>query len=135
MPSTLATLGSDFNFTTDPLTHFPPTPLGGSLQVQCQPISIQDDAILENTEHFEVLLIVPVGAPRVLGGTSRMRVAITDNDMVEVGFTRTEIEVDEDASEEERRAEVCVQMVGEIEKEVSVSVRSQPGSADGECNL
>ena len=127
--SSIALLGNDFHFTSDLTTHFPPSL--DSQQLQCQQISIEDDAILENTEYFQVSLIPPVGVARLQVGVAEMRVAITDNDEVQVGFTETEIEVNEDGSAEERRREVCVRLEGEIEREVGVAVFSQPGNAHG----
>ena len=91
-----------------------------------------DDAILENTEHFEVRLIPPVGVARVLVGVVRTQVAITDNDEVRIGFAESAFEVDEDGDEEERRLEVCVELEGEIERAVGVGVSSVSGTADGE---
>lgn len=83
-----------------------------------------------------MLLIAPVGVARVQVGVTEMRVAITDNDEVRVGFTETEFEVLEDGLEEEERTiQVCVKMEGEIEREVGVSVASQSGSADSEYIL
>lgn len=126
-------LGSDIHFAVAPLSRFLPTS-PEALQTQCHQVSVVDDAILESTEHFEAVLVPPVGVARVLVGVSRVRFAIADNDMVTVGFTQTQFTVNEDGTKDERTVNVCVQMTGEIEREVSVSVISQPGSADGELN-
>ena len=61
---------------------------------------------------------------------SAMRVAITDDDSVSMRFTQTELTVNEDDPEE---VDVCVEMTGDIEREVSVSVTSETTSAsDGD---
>lgn len=124
----VAVNGSDFHFTAAPLSSFPPT-FPDTEEVQCHEVSIEDDAILESTEHFEVTLVTPVDVVRVLVGVAKMRVAITDDDTVNIGFTQEEFSVDEDG---DREVEVCVQMTGEIEREVSVLISTQPGTAGGE---
>lgn len=131
--SCAAQLNSDFHFTFDPLTHF--TPQSGAQQVQCQQIAIEDDAILEDTEYFQVQLIPPVGVARVQVGVVEARVGITDDDTVQIGFTETDIVVDEDGSEEDRRVQVCVELLGQIDRAVSVVVTSQSVTADGKCEL
>ena len=121
--SSPAVLGADYQFVA-PVT---PSFLPGSQQRQCHPVTIEDDSILENTEHFEALLTVEAARVSVL--TSRARVAITDNDFVSVGFNQTEFTVNEDDPEQ---VQVCVELTGEIERDVSVSIVGEPGSADGE---
>ena len=121
---------SDVHFNNETLFSFPIS--SASLSTQCHRVDIVDDEILENTEYFEGILTKgPVSMPRLTVGIDDIRVAITDNDMVTIGFTQTEVIVNED---DEQRIELCAELVGEIGKEVSVSVSSQPGTADGKSN-
>ena len=69
--------------------------------------------------------------PPPVVGVARMGVAIIDDDHVTIGFTRTEHVVDEDGTAEVRTLNMCVQMTGEIERQVSVSATSTPGTASG----
>ena len=119
--------GSDFHFDASPRNEFSPS--ADAVRSQCHSLVIVDDEILENTEHLEVVLTLPVGAARLLEGVTVMRVAISDDDTVMVGFTQTMHTVDEDASVGERTLDACVHMTGDIEREVSVLVTSQLGSA------
>lgn len=124
-------MGSDFHFSAESQSQFVPS--SEAEQSHCHEIAIEDDAILENTEHLEAVLAPPVGVPRLLVGVVRMQVVITDDDTVRVGFTQSQHTVDEDGTDEERALDVCTHMTGEIEREVSVLVTSQPGTAsDGE---
>ncbi len=70
--------------------------------------------------------------PRLLLDISRTEVTIVDNDMVTVGFSQTVYVIDEDGGDEERMTSVCIELIGEIERSVSVLVTSQSESADGE---
>ena len=124
-----AVQGADFLFTSAS-SSFPPT--SSTSTSQCHQVTILDDAVLENTEHLEAELTAPGGIARVSIGTSVVRAAIIDDDSVIVGFSQTDFTVDEDEPQE-LSVRVCVEMTGEIEREVSVSVASEHGSADGEC--
>lgn len=122
-----AVRGADFLFTTT-LSSFSPT----TSTSQCYQVTILDDLVLEDTEHLEAELTAPGGVARVSVGTSVVRAAIIDDDSVMVGFSQTDFTVDEDEPQA-LSVSVCVEMVGELEREVSVSVASERGSADGEC--
>ena len=128
-----AVSGVDYHFTADAQNQFNPS--SEPSQTHCHSITIVGDSILEDTEQLEAILTGPVGVARLSVGVDRMRVAIIDDDTVTVGFTRTEFIVDEDGELEDRSLDVCVQLVGETEREVSVSVASQQGTADGKRAL
>ena len=130
-PFISALAGSDFRFTADPGSHF--SPFAGNSATLCHRVTIINDEVLENTEYFEAVLEAPVGIPRMSLGTERIRVAILDEDIVRVGFTQTSFTVDEDADDQERRTEVCVELSGEIDREILLSITSQTGTASGEC--
>ncbi len=125
--------GADFRFTATAQSQF--LPAATALQTQCHTLVIVDDAILEDTERLQAVLTPPVGVARLQVGVTRMSVAINDDDSVRVGFTRTEHVVDEEGTAEARTLSMCVHMTGEIEREVFVSVASQPGTANGETSI
>lgn len=130
----IATLGSDFTFDAAAQNQFPPST--DSVRSQCHALVIVDDAILEDTEHLEAILTPPEGVARLQVGVTRIGVAISDDDTVTVGFNQTsQYVVDEDAeAEEDRVVNVCLQMMGDIEREVSVTVTSQAGTAQHRKN-
>ena len=120
-------------------------PLGETRQ--CVDISITDDEILEDEEQFLVYIfdsersrvreneggrgyveVVPPGSGtevEVLSGGVRSVVAIRDNDRVTIGMTVSEYTVEESSPE----VTVCLQIDGEIERKVDVSMRTVPGTA------
>ena len=85
--------------------------------------------MLENTEHFEIELFHDGVSGRVTINNGHVTVTIIDDDTVAVMFARTEIDVDEDSAE--RSGTVCVVLEGEISRDVSVIIKSHPGTAGG----
>lgn len=93
--------------------------------VQCTHITITDDQILESTELFKVLASSEM--PRVSVTPNTSNVFIIDNDHVTVGFEEVLFNVSEDL-ESERNITVCVELTGEIERRVLVTVATESAS-------
>ena len=104
----------------------------GSTRV-CTDVRIENDNALEDTEQFFVSLHV-TDESLYTGGdssdSSSVLVTISDNDLVTVSFERDELSVEE----EEREVELCVRLVGIIEKDVMVLLAPAPDTAHGKPN-
>lgn len=118
-------LDSDFSLNFPSFFTFPNST--ETHQTQCHQINIINDKILEGTEHFEIRLRAPEGVARISMGRDHTTVTIDDDDQVMIQFMQTEFSVDEDGSE--RTVQVCVVLEGEISRQVSATISTQPGTA------
>ena len=96
----------------------------------CTAIHVENDDILENEEHFLLNLLTADSALYTSGGRTNSSVVVTvsDNDSVNVSLVRDEQSVEEEGGE----VEVCVQLMGVIEREVVVTVFTEADTAHGE---
>ena len=119
-----ATGNSDFNPIDTELTF----QSLGSTRV-CADVRIENDNAVEDTEQFFVSLHVTDESLYTgdSSDSSSVLVTISDNDMVTVSFERDELSVEE----EEREVELCVHLVGIIEKDVMVLLAPVPDTAHG----
>lgn len=93
---------------------------------QCVTVPILDDSVSENPELFTVTL--SSDDPDVSSTVPTTNVLITDDDSVTVGI---EMET-YSSSEGDGVVEVCVVVVtGTLDREISVSLATSPGSAQG----
>jgi len=70
-----------------------------------------------------------VGMARVSVRISSETVSITDDDSVTVGFNQTQFTVTEDDPE---AVSVCVHLTGELERNISLAIESEAGSANSQ---
>lgn len=95
-------------------------------RMECVSIAIANDSILENTESFEVALS---SADRVVRFTQQTStVYIIDDDGVRVGLGDRAITVPE---EEGHAIPICVEVVGQFQRNIEVTLETQSGSAQG----
>lgn len=85
-------------------------------------------------ESFFVTIVVAV--PRVDVGLDTATVRLVDDDGVYVGLTQSVYTVEENGPDGRGGiVDVCVQMRGVIERNVTISLLTEPGDADGETEL
>lgn len=121
----LSLTGDEVDYTfTDPISVAFSNSLGVS--ISCASIDIVDDQILEATEQF--IVTATCDTPRVFVTDNTSTVNIIDNDSVNVGFVELLLNVSEDV-EIERSVTVCIELSGEIEKNVTVTIATE--SSDG----
>ncbi len=114
---------ADYTF-SDPLSLVFNNSLGTS--VGCASISVVDDQIFEATENF--IVIATCDTPRVSVTDNTSSVYIIDNDSVNVGFVELLVNVSEDV-EIERSVTVCIELSGEIEKNVKVTIATESSNS------
>ena len=93
---------------------------------ECINISVSNDSVLEDTEHFDVVLSSPDSAVHVMQGTSR--VYIIDDDGVRVGLRERSLVVPEGEGE---AVPICVEVVGRFQESIEVELESRSTSAQG----
>ena len=91
----------------------------------CASVPITNDNVVEESERFLVFLTTADEALHARGDA--VSVTVTDNDQVTVSLERAELSVEE----EEGEVELCVRLVGAIEKDVTVLLAPAPGTAHG----
>ena len=98
----------------------------------CTDVRIENDIAVEDTEQFFVFLTVADDS--LFTGdnsdSSSVPVTIADNDRVTVSFEREEVSVEE----EEGEVELCVRLLGVIEKNVMVLLAPVSDTAHGKQN-
>ena len=99
----------------------------------CMGIPIENDDILEDEEYFLLSMLTAdkalyTGNDEAAGKNSTVVVTVTDNDSVSVGLVVSEHSVEEEGGE----VEVCVLLMGLIERDVMVTLFTEPGTAYGE---
>lgn len=116
----------------DPISSIPffEGPSALSSRRECANISISNDSILEDTEHFDVALSSEDPAVRVTQGSSR--VYILDDDGVRVGLRERDIVVPEG---EGQTIPLCLEIAGRFQSSINVTLESQSDSAQGETRL
>ena len=92
---------------------------------KCESIEIEDDAILEDTEYF--ILQLTTSDDDVQLGIDSARIVVVDDDNVTVGLDHEAYSIDESSGQ----VTVCVSLTGDIERSVTVSVHTQPVTAQG----
>ncbi len=101
-----------------------------SSQRECVSISISNDTTLEDTESFEVSLSSPpLGVVHITRGDTT--VYIIDDDGVRIGLRERELSVVE---REGNSIPTCIELVGEIQRNIEVMVETQSLTANGESN-
>ena len=120
---------SDFSFSLPSLVSFLNST--ETQQTQCYQVNIINDNVLEGVESFEMILQAPENVDRVDVDIGHIIVTINDDDHVTIGFKQTEYSVAEDGSE--GGVNVCVLLEGAIDRDASVSIISQIGTAG--CKL
>ncbi len=96
------------------------------LRKQCVSISLNEDNVLENTESFQVFLTSQDSGVHTTAA-SVADVYILDNDGVRMGIQKREYEV----MEAQRIQPVCVDLLGRIEKSISVMLSTSSNTATG----
>ncbi len=96
------------------------------LRRQCVSIALNDDNVLENTESFQVFLTSQDSVVHTTAA-SVADVYILDNDGVRMGIQEREYEV----MEAQRIQPVCVELLGRIEKSISVMLSTSSNTATG----
>ena len=94
----------------------------------CTSIAITNDNAVEDTEEFKIFLRTADDSLYVTGENGS--VIISDDDRVAVSLERGEVSVEE----EEGTVEMCVQLLGVVEKNVEVSLALVADTAHGEPN-
>lgn len=90
--------------------------------------------MLESVESFFVTIVVEV--PRVDIGLDTATVRLVDDDGVYVGLTQSVYTVEENGPAGRGGiVDVCVQIRGVIERDVTISLLTEPGDADGKILL
>lgn len=131
MESFFSTANVDYTPQNSTFT-FPPS--SDTRQSICIDFHLIDDEVLESVESFFVTIVVAV--PRVNVGLDTATVRLVDDDGVYVGLTQSVYTVDENGPEGRGGiVDVCVQMRGVIERDVTISLLTEPGDADGEILL
>ena len=122
-PHTL-TVNTDYgNFSA--LVIFQPSP--ELVQQQCFNISITDDAIFEQDESFSVAIAATNLAVSL--HISRATVTIGDDDHVTVGLQGSEFTANEGSG----TLDICCDLIGQLERSVSISLETMPQTALGKC--
>lgn len=116
------------------------TPVNAELSFQpgattrlCRTVHIENDTILEDEEYFFLNLFTADSALYTEDDTSgssnssTVIVAITDDDSVSVSLLRDELAVEEESGS----VDVCVVLTGDIEREVTVTLSTEAGTANG----
>lgn len=97
----------------------------------CIEFHLIDDVALESVESFFVTISVAV--PRVDVGLDTATVSLVDDDGAYVGLTQSAYTVEEDGPEGRGGVvNVCVQMQGIIQRNVTINLLTEPDDADGE---
>lgn len=99
---------------------------GEATRRECVNISVSNDTILEDTEHFDV--VVSSGDTEVHITRATSRVYIIDDDGVRVGLNERTIVVPE---EEGQAVPICVEIVGRFQQNIEVTLESESISASG----
>ena len=99
----------------------------------CTAIPIVNDNIVEDEEYFLLSMLTVDEALHTdgsegTGNSSTVVVTVTDNDSVNVSLVLVEHSVEEDSGE----VEVCILLMGLIEKDIVLTLSTEPGTAQGE---
>ena len=112
----------DIDFTSDHhFIQFSPSPANN--QTTCVSFFVLNDAIVEDTELFRVLLTASDSFIRI--NVSEMTISIKDSDNVSVNFDHSVYSVSEDDEE----MSICVELGAEVERSVSVRLTTSDATA------